>query len=102
MTFEHQMHERVRIVPHPRTIRKAREQVKAMVEDGISARKISRYLHRFVIWWVRTSIVWTHDELLHVFIQSCWDSSLAGYAYRLLRRNSTTPCVSSVDCPAAA
>lgn len=31
--------------------REARENVKQMVTDGISFRKIRRYLHRYVMWW---------------------------------------------------
>lgn len=81
---EHQKHEPL-IVPHARTIRKAREQVKMMVEDGMSAQKITRYLHRFVLWWVRTSIVWTYDDVLNIFIRSCWDSRVAALAYGLQR-----------------
>lgn len=85
MISEYQLHEPTRIVPHPRTIRKAREQVKAMVNDGISTQKISRYLHRFFIWWVTTSIIWTYEEMLDSFIRSCWDPKLAKLAYGLLR-----------------
>jgi hypothetical protein len=51
----YQMHEPVRIVPHPRTLRKAREQVKSMVIDEASPRRIRNYLHRWVIWWAMTS-----------------------------------------------
>ena len=36
-----------RIVPHPMTLRKAREQVKQMVIDGLSARRIRSYPHRY-------------------------------------------------------
>ena len=35
-----------RIVPHARTLRKARENVKAMVNSGVSPCRIRRYLHR--------------------------------------------------------
>jgi hypothetical protein len=99
---EHQMHEPTRIVPHPRTIRKAREQVRAMVKDGISAQKISRYLHRFVHWWVTTSIIWTYEELLDSFIQSCWDPTAAKIAYGLLRAPPASRRCSSTECPIAA
>lgn len=99
---EHQMHEPMRIVPHARTIRKAREQVKAMVKDGISAQKISRYLHRFVLWWVKTSIIWTYEELLDAFIQSCWENQLAKFAYSLLRDSTPSKSGVLVDCPIVA
>jgi len=36
-----------RIVPHPRTVRKAREQVKKMVICGLYAQRIRSYLHRW-------------------------------------------------------
>lgn len=39
-----------RIVPHSRTLRKAREQVKYMVFDGVSPRRIRNYLHQWVTW----------------------------------------------------
>ena len=41
---EHQTCEPIRMVPHPRTLRKAREQVKSMVIDGFSSRRIKNYL----------------------------------------------------------
>ena len=102
MTSEHQLHEPTRIVPHPRTIRKAREQVKVMVKDGVSHRKISRYLHRFVTWWVTTSIIWTHEEMLDSFIRSCWDPTLAKMAYGLLRDSAESWRRSSDECSIAA
>ena len=34
------------IVPHTRTLRNAREQVKQMVNDGVSLPRIKSYLHR--------------------------------------------------------
>lgn len=101
-TSEHLMHEPIRIVPHPRTIRKAREQVKVMVEDGVSLQKINRYLHRFVIWWVTTSIIWTYEELLDSFIQSCWDQQPAKIGYDLLRNWTASRLRSSVECSIAA
>ncbi|OGT57324.1 MAG: hypothetical protein A3F43_05260 [Gammaproteobacteria bacterium RIFCSPHIGHO2_12_FULL_42_10] len=44
-----QQPELTQIVPHARTLRKAREQVKLMVIDGVSPRRISSYLHRWAI-----------------------------------------------------
>ena len=102
MTSEHQLHEPTRIVPHPRTIRKAREQVKVMVKDGVSLRKISRYLYRFVTWWVTTSIIWTHEEMLDSFIRSCWDPAMARMAYGFLRDSTESWRRSSVECSIAA
>jgi len=70
-----------------------------MVKDGISTQKISRYLHRFVLWWVTTSIIWTYEELLDAFIQSCWEFPPAKIAYGLLLRSQTRGLM---DCPIAA
>ena len=51
-----------RIVPHPRTLRKARENVKAMVNSGVSPWRIRSYLHRWSTWWVGTAQSWQHQE----------------------------------------
>ncbi len=73
-----------RSVPHPRTLRKAREQVKQMVIDGISFRRIRRYLHQWAVWWVKTTENWYYSELLLWFLQVCWDPTVADYAAGLL------------------
>ena len=73
-----------RMAPHPRTFRKAREQVKLMVNDGVSPQKIRRYLHRWAMWWVRTTENWHYHELLEWFLNGCWDFELAAYALGLL------------------
>lgn len=73
-----------RIVPHPRTLRKAREQVKQMVIDGVSPQRIRSYLHRWSMWWVRSSQSWQYQELLEWFLNVCWDFSPAAYAAGLL------------------
>ena len=69
-----------RIVPHARTLRKAREQVKQMVIDEVSPRRIRRYLHHWTTWWVRTTKTWQYQELLEWFLQVCWDFKPATYA----------------------
>ena len=84
---EQQMHERVRLIPHPRTLRKAREQLRWMVNDGLSAQQIKRYLHRFVLWWANTSATWHYHGLLTWFLDLCWDSNLAAYATSLLHHH---------------
>ncbi len=73
-----------RIAPHPRTLRKARTQVKIMVEDGVSPRKIKDYLQRWVMWWVRTTENWHYHELLEWFLNVCWDFEPTAYAAGLL------------------
>ena len=73
------------IVPHARTLRNAREQVKHMVIDGISARRIKSYLRRWCAWWVKSSQSWQDQELLGWFLQVCRDASTAVYAAELLQ-----------------
>ena len=67
-----------RIVPHPRTLRKAREQVKQMVIDGVSPHRIRSYLHRWAMWWVRTTQSWQYQELIEWFLNVCWDFTPGG------------------------
>jgi hypothetical protein len=73
----------MRIVPHPRTLRKAREQVKHMVIDEVSPRRIRNYLQRWVAWWVNASNTWEYQELLQWFLDVCWQKSVAAYAASL-------------------
>ena len=73
-----------RIVPHPRTLRKARENVKAMVNSGVSPCRIRSYLHRWSTWWVGTAQSWQYQELLEWFLQVCWDLKPAAYAAGLI------------------
>ncbi|AMQ26617.1 hypothetical protein ACJEHO_08595 [Legionella pneumophila] len=54
------------IVPRARTLRKAREQVKQMVTDGVSLRRIKSYLSRWCAWWVRTA----QNQELHGVVYS--------------------------------
>jgi hypothetical protein len=78
--FEHQKHELTRIVPHPRTLRKAREQIRLMVLDGLSTQRIRNYLHRWVAWWAMTSETWQYQELFQWFIDVCWYEPIRYYA----------------------
>ncbi len=79
-TTDHQIPEPDRIVPHPRTLRKAREQVKQMVKDGVSPGRIRSYLHRWGAWWVRTSETWGYQDLFVWFLEVCRDPVPAAYA----------------------
>jgi hypothetical protein len=85
---EHSQSVPIRIVPHARTIRKAREQVKAMVNSGFSALRIKAYLRQWALWWVGTVDVWQYEELLRWFIKSCWEpcASAAEVAAELLKK----------------
>ena len=66
--FDHQKHELIHIVPRQRTLRKAREQVKCMVIDGVSPFKTRNYLNRWVIWWVIISDTWHYLDILQQFM----------------------------------
>ena len=66
-----------RFFPHPRTLRKARMQVNIMVFNGFSIRRIRNYLHRWLVWWLRTAVIWKYDELLNWLIHSCWENNPA-------------------------
>jgi RNA-directed DNA polymerase len=85
-TSNHQSHVPVRIVPHSRTLRKARTQVQLMVITGFFTRRIRRYLHHFLLWWTKTSGTWTYHELIEWFIRSCRDIDPAAFAAGLLQR----------------
>lgn len=76
--------EQIPIVPHARTLRNAREQVRLMVIDGFSIPRIRRYLNAWLAWWVRTSQSWDYRTVLLQFIHSCRDSYIAGIAAGLL------------------
>lgn len=84
---EHQKPELARIVPHPRTLRKAREQVKYMVIDGVSLRRIRNYLHRWITWWVRTVESWQYRELLQWFADVCREAMVVPIATALLHQH---------------
>lgn len=87
-TSEHQ-HETLKMIPHARTLRKARKQVQQMVTIGLSTKRIRRYLHQFLLWWGKTSETWQYQELIGWFVQSCWDLMPAAYAAGLLQRYIT-------------
>jgi hypothetical protein len=81
----HQTHGAFNIVPHPRTMRKAREQVKYMVIDKVSPSKIRNYLNRWVTWWQNTTKIWDYEEIIKWFCAACFDVILAAiYAAGLL------------------
>ena len=70
-------------VPHQRTLRKARENVKSMVASGLSARKIRDYLTRWAMWWQNTSGTWEYQVLLEQFVEVCWHETASHYALGL-------------------
>ncbi|MFM9834846.1 MAG: hypothetical protein ACKVOA_01950 [Methylophilaceae bacterium] len=85
------------IFPHARTIRKAREQVKAMVASGFLPKKIMTYLKNWALWWVKTTAkTWDYQALLSRFIESCWQPALAIFASELLTQHQPTVLHNSV------
>lgn len=78
--------EQPRIVPHPRTLRNAREQAKQMVLNGASLQQTKRYLARWCSWWVQTTGCWSYNELLTWFSEVCWDKSVNVIAKSIQRQ----------------
>ncbi len=76
----------LRMIPHARTLRKAREQVKSMVTDGASPRHIRKYLARWIQWWNETVDDWSKTKLVQWFCRACFDVTPAAYAAGLLLR----------------
>jgi RNA-directed DNA polymerase len=79
----------VNVMPHPRTLRKARMQVLQMVADGFSDRLIRRYLHRWCMWWSAAVDDWTYDKLLRHFLVVNRNLSVAEIALTLRLQNHT-------------
>lgn len=73
-------------VPHASTPRKAREQVKSMVTDGVSPRQIRKYFARWIQWWNKTVDDWHKNKLIQWFCRTCFDIVPAAYAAGLLLR----------------
>lgn len=67
-------------VPHGRTLRRSREQVRAMVADGVSLPKIKLYLSLWASWWHYATTTWSKETILTAWEALCWDKTLAGYA----------------------
>ena len=52
-----------------------------MVIDRLSAKRIRSYLHRWILWWVRTTdYAWRYEDVLKWFLAVCWDGDVAAYA----------------------
>src|SRR3990167_3275004 len=73
-------HHNQKSIAHVRTLRKAREQVKCMVIDGVYPFRIRNYRHLWTRWWATTSDTWHYLEILQQFIDACWDKTAATYA----------------------
>jgi len=68
------------IKPHARTLHKARENIKAMVADGLSIQKIKAYIKRWAAWWAKTVINWDQSTIISWLVVTCWDSKPAAIA----------------------
>ena len=86
-----------RIVPHARTLRNAREQVKQMVASGVSLHRVMSYLSQWVNWWTQTAQCWTKHELLTWFLDACWDATARNVAKALLAAHSCVASNSSIS-----
>ena len=84
--LHHKSHVPLRMIPHARTLRKAREQIKCMVLDGLSTQRIRNYLQLWCAWWARTSDTWQYQEIITRFIDACYDIRIAAYAEGLLQK----------------
>lgn len=56
-----------------------------MVTIGLSTKQIRRYLHQFLLWWVKTIESWTYQELVIWFVEACRDSCPVAHAMALLQ-----------------
>ena len=72
-----------------RALRNAREQVKQMVNDGVSLHRIKSYLRRWCSWWVRSSQSWQYQELLGWILHVCRDSKVVQITIALLQESTT-------------
>ena len=59
--------------PHPRTLRKAREQIKVLVNDEASPSRIRTYWLCFLRWWTNTCPSWSVESFVSEFFERCWD-----------------------------
>jgi len=80
----------IRLTLHPRTLRKARENVRLMVADGVSHQYIRTYLDRWALWWVGVSDLDSHQKILQCFFDYCWDIQVAVVAIDVMRRCITS------------
>ena len=90
-------------MPHARTLRNAREQVKTMVAIGFSAKRIKQYLKQWALWWVGIAETWDIEALLSQFIETCWQLPIAAIAEGLRQHHRTTSLctttlMTQVDC----
>jgi len=78
-----------------RELHRAREQVKAMVNDDASLPQIKAYLNQWGQMWQKTSSTWNYKERSHAYIKSCWDPFAAKMAAFAFQQNYFTELCSS-------
>ena len=83
-------------LPHARSFRHAREQVKWMINDGLSAKKIQTYLLRWARWWVRTVSTWQVLGLIQEFQERCFDNYLKKFVEALIQERFSVDAHSGV------
>jgi hypothetical protein len=82
--------------------------VQQMVTIGLSAKRIRRYLHYFLLWWANTTKIWNYEVLITWFCEACFDISPAAMAAGLLlqrikeSRNPTAQLLERVSVAIAA
>lgn len=87
-------------VPHARTLRRARLQVGAMVEDGASHPQIKTYLKRWACWWQTVIRNGSQEKMMSAFEYFNWNkwTGLEGPATCLKeRRDSASRVISFYD-----
>ena len=94
---QHQQPVALRITPHARTLRKARENVRLMVAGKAHPAKIKRYFVQWARWWVKTANIWDFQSLVEQFIMACWQEAPAKIAADVLSTH-ITELYSSLDC----
>ena len=103
LSITHQQHVALRMTPHPRTLRKARENIRWMVADQVSLAQIRSYFSRWLHWWVNASNTWQYHELLQSFMNVCWHESVSAYAAALYHLHPTSlRIMTAFDAAAAA
>jgi hypothetical protein len=60
-----------------------------MVDTGFYTQRVRSYLRKWALWWATTTSTWQFAELLHWFIESCWELPPAAIAAGLLQRQTT-------------
>jgi low temperature requirement protein LtrA len=74
---------------HARTFRKAREQVRLLINDGFSDTFIKKYLFRWAMWWVEISDSWRMQKIVEEFFNHSWNIRVSAAAMTILPMSLT-------------